>query len=375
LPAVPHAGLAFIGSFTTPERMARGRGITVCRIDPASGAWTVVGETQGLDNPSFLIADAAGRTLYAVHGDRDYATAFAIDRGTGALTPLGRAATGGLNGVHQVIDPTGRFMIVANFTGGSLAVLPIRADGSLGDLVHRLDLAGPPGPHRIEQTSAHPHHLVFDPAGRFLLAPDKGLDRVFVLRFDAEHGRLALADSGHAVMRPGAGPRHVVFHPTAPFAFVVNELDSTVAACRWDAAAGVLAPAFVVSSLPPDFFGDTIASAIVMSRDGRSLYASNRGQDGIVHLRFDERSGSLDVAGWTKSGRVPRFMTLSPAGDRLFVANEQGDSIMEFDFDAAGALIPRGPVLDTPSPSTIAFVGGGGSGRPPQRRLRSVRSR
>ncbi len=352
----PQAGLAFIGSFTTPERLARGRGIVACRIDPVSGAWTVVGETTGLDNPSFLIADAAGRILYAVHGDRDYATAFAIDRETGALNPLGQAATGGLNGVHQVIDPTGRFLIVANYAGGSLAVLPIRADGSLGDFVHRLDLAGPPGPHRIEQTSPHPHHVVFDPTGRFLLAPDKGMDRVFVLRFDSEHGRLALSDGGHAVMRPGAGPRHIVFHPTAPFAFVVDELDSTVAVCRWDANAGVLAPATVISSLPPDFFGETIASAIVISPDGRNLYASNRGQDGIVHLRFDERSVRLDVFGWTPVGRVPRFMALSPAGDRLFVANEQGDTIMAFDFDAAGALVPRGPVIEASSPSTIAFV-------------------
>ena len=350
-------GLAFIGGFTTPERMARGRGIVACRVDPASGAWTVIGEATGLDNPSFLIADAAGRTLYSVHGDRDYVTAFSIERETGTLVELNRAAAGGRNGVHQVIDPTGRFLIVANFAGGSLAVLPIRMDGSLGDLAHRLDLTGPQGPHRIEQISAHPHHVVFDPTGRFLLAPDKGLDRVFVLRFDANRGQLAMADGGHAVMRPGAGPRHIVFHPTAPFAFVACELDSTIAACRWDAGAGVLAPAYVVSSLPPQFFSETIASAIVINRDGQNIYVSNRGQDGIVHLRFDESAIRLDVVGWTSSGgQVPRFMTLSPMGDRLIVANEQGDNITAFDFGEGGVLIPRGPVLQTPSPATIVFL-------------------
>lgn len=348
--------LAFIGGFTTPERMARGRGIVACRIDPVSGAWTAIGETTGLDNPSFLIADAAGRTLYAVHGDRDYVTAFAIEREDGTLVELGRAAAGGSNGVHQVIDPTGHFLIVANFAGGSLAVLPIRAGGTLGDFVYRLELTGPQGPHRIEQTSAHPHHVVFDPSGRFLLAPDKGLDRVFVLRFDSDLGNLALADGGHAVMRPGAGPRHIAFHPTAPFAFAVCELDSTVVLCRWDGAAGVLTPVHVVSSLPPDFFGETIASAIVLNPDGRNLYVSNRGQDGIVHLRFDEKAVRLDVVGWTPSGgRVPRFMTLSPAGDRLIVANEQGDCITTFDFGEDGVLISRGMVLNTPSPSTIVF--------------------
>jgi 6-phosphogluconolactonase (cycloisomerase 2 family) len=354
---VPDATLAFIGSFTTPERMARGRGIVACRIDPVSGAWTVIGETTGLDNPSFLVADRKGEMLYAVHGDRDYATAFAVGRETGTLVELNRASTGGLNGVHQVLDPTGQFLIVANFAGGSLAVLPIRTVGSLAGMVHRLDLTGPLGPHRIEQTSAHPHHVVFDPTGRFLLAPDKGLDRVFVLRFDADRGQLMTADRGHAVMRPGAGPRHIIFHPNAPFAFVVCELDSTVVLCRWDAQAGVLTPAHVVSSLPSDFFGETIASAIVISRDGRNIYASNRGQDGIVHLRFDERAARLDVVGWTPSGgAVPRFMTLSPAGDRLFVANEQGDNVTAFDFGEAGVLVPRGPVLEIPSPSTIVFL-------------------
>lgn len=349
--------LAFIGGFTTPERMARGRGIVACRIDPVSGAWTVIGETTGLDNPSFLIADAAGRTLYAVHGDRDYVTAFSVDRETGALVELNRAAAGGRNGVHQAIDPTGRFLIVANFAGGSLAVLPIRAGGALNDFVHLLELSGPQGPHRIEQTGAHPHHVVFDASGRFLLAPDKGLDRVFVLRFDADTRQLALADGGHAVMRPGAGPRHIVFHPTAPFAFVACELDSTVVLCRWDGAAGVLTPVHVVSSLPPEFFGETIASAIVLHPDGRNLYVSNRGQDGIVHLRFEEDASRLDVVGWTPSGgAVPRFMTLSPTNDRLIVANEQGDTITAFDFGQDGAPVPRGPVLNTPSPSTIVFL-------------------
>ncbi len=350
-------GLAFVGAFTTAHRLARGRGIVTCRIDPASGAWSVVGGREGLDNPSFVIADKARLRLYAVHADLDYATAFAVDPDSGGLSPLGRATTGGLNGVHPVIDPSGRFLIVANFAGGSLAVLPIGADGGLGDLVQRLDLEGPRGPHRLEQTSPHPHHLVFDPTGRFLLAPDKGLDRVFVLTFDPERGRLALADRGHAVMRPGAGPRHIAFHPSAPYAFVVGELDSTVTACRWDAQAGVLTPHWTVSSLPPDFFGETIASAIVVSLDGGSVYASNRGHDSVVHLRFDAASGRLDVVGWTPSGgAVPRFMTLSPAGARLLVANEQGDSVTAFDIASDGALVPRGVVLRTPSPAAIAFL-------------------
>lgn len=349
--------LAVVGGFTTPERLARGRGIELFRIDPLTGEWTWASRCEGIDNPSFLIADAAGRTIYAVHADRGYASAYAVEADAAPLRPLGTVDSGGLNGVHPVIDPAGRFLIVANFADGSLAVLPIRADGALGEMTHRLALTGPPGPHRIEQSSAHPHQLVFDPAGRFLLAPDKGLDRVFVLSFDAEHGRLVRAGGGHAVMRPGAGPRHLAFHPGGAWALVVNELDSTVAACRWDADAGVLTPAFVVSSLPPDFFGETIASAIVLSPDGRYAYVSNRGQDGIVRLAFDAATGRLETLGWTHAGgRTPRFMTLEPSGRRLFVAAEQGDVISAFDLAPDGDLIARGVVARTPSPSSIVFL-------------------
>jgi 6-phosphogluconolactonase len=354
----PIADLAFVGAFTTPQRRARGRGIETYRIDSASGVWSPVGNHEGLDNPSFLITNPERRTLYAVHGDRDYATAFAIEPNSGRLRLLGQAATAGMNGVHLSIEPSGRFLIVANFADGSLAVLPIRADGSLADAVDRLEFSGPPGPHRLEQTSSHPHHLVFDPSGRFLLVPDKGLDRVFIVSFDVERGRLSLAPGGHAVMRAGSGPRHIAFHPRAPFAFVVGELDSTVTACRWDAEAGVLTPLSVVSSLPPDFFGANTAAAIVVSPDGASVFSSNRGQDAVVHLCFDARTGRLDVEGWTPSGGAsPRFMTLSPDGARLLVANEQGDSIVAFDIAPPnGALVSRVVVLRTPSPASIAFL-------------------
>ena len=196
-------GLAFVGCFTTPERKARGTGIDICRIDPASGTWRLAGHFGGLVNPSFLVSDPARRILYAVHGDCDYATALAVDPETGSLRLLGRAATGGRNGVHQALDPSARFLVVANYASGSVAVLPVRPDGSLADFTQILELPGPTGPHRSEQASSHPHHTVFDPSGRFLLVPDKGLDRVFVLRFDPERGRLSLPASGPAIMRPG----------------------------------------------------------------------------------------------------------------------------------------------------------------------------
>jgi 6-phosphogluconolactonase (cycloisomerase 2 family) len=346
---------AYIGCFTTEKRKARGKGIDIYKIDPASGAWSPAGHVGDLVNPSFLVTDAARAVLYAVHGDADYVSAFAIDGETGALRLISKVASGGMNGVHQALDPTGQFWVVANYASGTVALLPVRPDGALDDVSQVLALPGAVGPHRTEQTIAHPHQVVFDPSGRFILVPDKGLDRVFVLRLDVGAGKLSLV--GEATMRPGAGPRHMVFHPALPFAFVVNELDSTVATCRWHEATGVLEPLHLVSALPPDFFGASTTAAIVATRDGRHVYVSNRGQDGITRLAFDAGAETLTVRGWTPAnGRDPRFMTLSP-GDRLIVAAEQGDRLSQFVIAKTdGNLAPIGDVLPSASPCTIAFI-------------------
>jgi 6-phosphogluconolactonase len=350
-------GLVLVGCFTTEKRAARGKGIDVYRTEPRSGAWAHASRLGDLVNPSFLVADPRHRVLYVVHSDSAFASAFAVDASTGVLTRLGQAPTGGLNGVHQALDPSGRFLVVANYGTGSVAVLPVRADGSLEPLVHCLDLAGPPlGPHRTEQAAPHPHHVVFDPSGRFLLVPDKGLDCVFVLALDPAEGRLEIVS--RMAMRPGAGPRHVAFHPDLPFLFVVNELDSSVATCRWNGETGVLTPLHVTPALPPDFFGVSTAAAIVITPCGRFVFASNRGQDGVARFAFDITTEQLRPLGWTPAGgRDPRFMTLSPQGDKLLVANEQSDSIVTFGIDpATGALGRIGPALPSASPCTIAFL-------------------
>src|SRR5215467_9628783 len=176
---------AYVGSFTTAQRKARGDGIHVYRADLATGAWTHLQHVGGLVNPSYLALSHDQRVLYSVHGDEEYATSFALDPASGEAKLLNRAATGGKNGVREAVDPSGKFLVVANYSSGSVAVLPISPDGSLRDQHQLVQLPGDPGPHKVEQTSSHPHDIVFDPSGRFVLVPDKGLDRVFVFRFDA----------------------------------------------------------------------------------------------------------------------------------------------------------------------------------------------
>ena len=345
-------GLAFVGCFTTERRRARGRGIDVYRTGGSLAAWTHLGRVEGLTNPSFLVADPQRAVLYTVQGDGEVASAFAVTP-DGGLHPLGAAATGGTNSVHQALDPSGRFLIVANYASGSVALMPVRADGGLEPACHILPLPGEPGPHRTEQACGHPHHVVLAPDGHHVVVPDKGFDRVFVLRREGE--RLALATE--IAMRPGAGPRHIAFHPNRPLAFLVNELDSSVATCRWDAETGRLTPLHLAPTLPPDFFGASTAAAIVVTPDGRFVYASNRGQDGIARFHIDAEAGRLDPAGWTPAGgRDPRFMVLAPDGAHLLVANEQGDSLVEFAIDSeSGDLTPTGSRTSS-SPCTIAFL-------------------
>jgi 6-phosphogluconolactonase (cycloisomerase 2 family) len=340
-------GFVYTGCFTTPARGARGRGIGIY-ADRA--AWAPAGLLDGLTNPSYLLKHPKLPVLYAAHGDEDYVSAFAIDAATGALAPRGRAAANGGNGVHIALSPDATRLVVANYGSGTLALLPVAADGALGAALATLALPGAHGPHRTEQAGAHPHQALFDPSGRFLIVPDKGLDRVFVLTIDADEFNI-ISDTP---MRPGAGPRHGVWHPGGAVLFVVNELDSTVATCGWDGA-GRLTPLHVSSTLPGNFFGASTAAAIVVTPDGRFVYASNRGQDGIA--AFAVTPTALRPIGHAPArGRGPRFMTLTPDGTQLLVAYEHSDRIVAFAIDPqTGALTP-GFELSTPSPVSIAYA-------------------
>ncbi len=348
---------AYVGSYTTEQRKARGDGIHVYRVDPETGAWTHVQHIGNLVNPSFLALSPDQRHLYSVHGDETYATSFSVDRATGKLTLLSRTETGGRNGVHLAFDPGGRFLVIANYASGNVAVLPVRSDGSLGERVQLSVLEGQPGPHRIEQTSSHPHQVVFDPSGRFLIVPDKGLDRIFVFHFDRASGKLTPAGQGSVAARSGSGPRHAAFHPTLPVCWVVNELNSSITTYRLDAGTGALQPAQVLPTLPSDYTGENSGAEIAVPRSGRFVYCSNRGHDSIAIFAADPRTGLLTSTGWVPSrGRIPRFIGFDPPDRFLYAANEQSDTVVSWRADSmTGRLTPAGPVVHNASPVSIAF--------------------
>lgn len=349
---------AYVGSFTTAQRYARGDGIHVYRVDPATAAWTHVQHVGNLVNPSMLVLRRDQRYLYSVHGDETYATAFSVDRQTGQLTVLNRGETGGRNGVHLAIDPSGRFLVVANYGSGIVSVLPVHADGSLADAAQVIPLPGQPGPHRVEQASSHPHDIEFDPAGRFVVVMDKGLDRVFVFAFDAATGKLTPTAQGAAVARSGSGPRHAAFHPTLPVLWVLNEISSTVVTYYWEAERGHLRAAQILPALPADYTGENSSAEIVVSPNGRFVYCSNRGHDSVAIFAADPATGMLSPVEWVPSqGRTPRFIAFDPSHRFLYVANEQSDNIVPFRVDAqTGRLTPSGQPIHNASPVSIAFA-------------------
>ena len=349
---------AYVGSFTSAQRKARGDGIHVYRADPTTGAWTHIQHIGDLVNPSYLALSRDQRFLYSIHGDEDYATAFALDPATGQAKLLNRAATGGKNGVREAVDPSGKFLVMANYASGSVAVMAIAPDGSLKDQHQLVQLPGEPGPHKVEQMSSHPHNVVFDPSGRFVLVPDKGLDRVFVFRFDGATGRLTPTEQGSVKSRPGAGSRHLAFHPKLPIVWVLNELDSTIATYKFDTERGALTALQVMSTLPTDFTGYSTTAEIAVSPDGRFIYGSNRGHDSVTIFATNPE-GLLSIVGWQPSqGAGPRFIGLDPAGRFLHAANEQGDTVVTFRVDgSSGKLTPTGQVIKNASPVTIVFAG------------------
>jgi 6-phosphogluconolactonase len=346
---------AYVGSRTTKERKARGKGISVFRFDPVDARLVLIQEHGGLVNPSFLAIDRAGRHLYTVHGDCDQVSSFRIDEQSGMIEYLGSQTTQGKNPVHLALNASERFLLVSNHLSSSLAVLPVTCDGVIGPLVQRLVLDGPVGPHRSEQPYSKPHFNLFDPSGRFVLVPDKGLDRIF--SFEFFEGRLRESNPAFVACREHAGPRNLVFHPRLNWAYVVNELDSSVTVYRFDPDNGGLHPLQIIPTLPQDFTGNSRASSIEIDPSGKFLYTSNRGLDCLAIFSVDQASGWLTFLGVQETlGKTPRFFAMEPSGRFLFVANEDSDSIVTFLQDpASGTLTQVGEIAPIGSPVSIVF--------------------
>ncbi|SEJ74086.1 lactonase family protein [Achromobacter sp. NFACC18-2] len=344
----------YIGSRTTRERNARGDGISVFDYAPDTGSLTLTQVVGGLINPSYLLAHPTLPVLYTVHGDSGEVSALHRDTRDGALKPWRMQACEGRNPVHLALGPAARYLMVSNHLTGALAVLPVAPDGSLAPVSQTVALAGEPGPHRKEQPHAKPHYNLVDPSGRYVVVPDKGLDRVFLYGLDVDG--VSAEPACVAATREGAGPRHAVFHPSGRWLYVVNELDNTVAAYTLEA--GALRPFQVLTTLPDTYTGNSRAAGIAMARHGLHLYASNRGDDSIAVFRVDPASGWLAPLQHVHThGKTPRFCTLSPDGRFLFALNEDSDTLQRFHVNPAdGTLVRDGYELRVGSPVCMVFA-------------------
>ena len=328
--------LLYIGTYTEGGQR---EGIHLVRMDPRSGALRLVGSFDAGANPSFLTIHPNGRVLYAVNEVEKYkerasgaVSAFTIASNTGELTRRNeqQPSQGGAP-CYVSVDHSGRVVLVANYVGGNVALLPIEADGSLAPATHVEQHTGR-GPNAERQEAAHAHCIVPDPSNRFALSADLGADRVFVYRLDLDGKSLHRVEHGDAVMRPGAGPRHIAFHPTLPLVFVANELDSTVATLRFDAERGVLSPRGALSTVPAGWTGTNYPADIHVAASGRTLYVSNRGHNSIAVFSVARSTGALALEQVIATeGDWPRNFTVDPTGRWLLVANQKSGSVIVFD--------------------------------------------
>lgn len=352
----------YFGTYTGEKS----RGIYTSRLNLASGALTAPELAAETQNPSFLAVHPSRTFLYAVNEVRTFqdqpggsVSGFAIDRKTGKLTPLNQQSSRGGGPAHLVVDKGGRNVLVANYGGGSVAVLPIGSDGMLKPASAFVQHEGS-SVHPKRQTRPHAHSINVDPGNRFAYAADLGLDRVMIYRFNPEAGSLAAADPPFAAVKPGSGPRHFAFHPKGPFAYVINEIVLTVTAFRHDAQSGALTELETVSTLPPgQAFQEGYSTAEVQVHpSGRFLYGSNRGHDSITVFSIDQESGKLTyVQNEPTQGSAPRGFGIDPTGAYLLAGNQRSDSVVVFRIDQkTGRLTPAGQKLELGSPVSVKFV-------------------
>lgn len=376
---------AYVGTFSSPLKdvlptqvdlpPGNGRGIHLFRVDRATGALTPAGVHPMGTSPSHLAVNAAGTRLYSANEtDRQgeakegTVTAFAVDRATGNLTPLNTVRSGGAGPTYVSLHPSGKFLLVANYFGGSVAVLPVRDDGRLGEPTDVKVDDGTVGPTRAANAPkgsfavsghdrTHAHMIQADPAGRFVLHVDLGLDRIFVWKFDAAKGTLAANDPPGVALPPGDGPRHFHFHPNGKWLYSVQEEGSTVVLFDYDAGAGRLAARQTISTLPPGFAGSNFCSEILVSADGRSVYAGNRLHDSIAVFAVG-KDGTLSYVGeeWTR-GDYPRSFAFDPAGRFLYCCNQRADHVTAFRVDpGTGGLTFTGQYTPVGNPSCVVFL-------------------
>lgn len=377
--------IAYVGTFSSPLRdvlptqvdlpPGNGRGIHLFKVNRETGAMTPAGVYELGTSPSCLVVNAAGTRLYSANetdrvGDNKEGTvsAFAINRADGQLKLLNTVRSGGAGPTYVSIHPSGRQLLVANYFGGSVAVLPILADGRLGDATDIKNDAGTIGPPRAKNAPpgsfafsghdrTHAHMIQADPSGRYVLHVDLGLDQIYVWKFDDQKGVLTANDPPAVSLPPGDGPRHFHFHPNGRWFYSIQEEGSTIVLFDWDGSSGRLSPRQTISSLPPGFAGSNFCSEVLVSADGKFVYGGNRLHDSIGVFSVGPDGELTHVADeWTR-GNYPRSFNFDPTGQFLYCCNQRGDNVAVFRVNrSTGQLTFTGHYAPVGNPSIVVFI-------------------
>lgn len=346
----------YIGTYThTPDQPVPSRGIYRSVLNTETGALSDPVLAAETDSPSYLARTRDRKFLYAVNEPKHTVTAFRIEP-DGRLTRLNSQPTGGNNPAHVSVDATDRTVLVANYSGGSLATFPIQADGSLGERASFVQLTGS-GPDPKRQTSPHAHSIYTSPDNAFVYACDLGTDKIWIFRFEAATSRITPNDPPFATVPAGGGPRHLAFHPKAPFVYANSEMALTVTAFAANTASGALKSLATLTSLPANVSpAGSGSAAIRIHPNGQWLYVSNRGHDSLTLLAIDT-TGQLNwIANTTDVPAFPRDFAIDPTGQWILVAGQKGNSIASYKIDPANGRISTTPhAITVSAPVAILF--------------------
>jgi 6-phosphogluconolactonase len=348
----------FIGTYTEKEG-SQSKGVYVYRMDPSSGELSFQWEAKGILNPSYLAIHPQKRFLYAVNEVQSFGgqegggvTALSIDPASGELNLLNAYSSEGKAPCYISVEQSGQFALVANYSGGNAAMLPIQPDGGLGPANDVVQHSGS-SVHPERQTAPFVHSILPDPTNRFAIAADLGADKLVIYEMDLEQAKLK--KHAEVKVKPGSGPRHSTFHPNGNYLYLINELSSTVTVYRYDSDAGGLEEVQTISTLPEGFEGENLCADLHIY--GRYLYASNRKHDSLAWYLIDENTGALSYQGEVPSGgKEPRGFAIDPTGNFLLAAHERSDNVVIFQIDpATGKPLETGREVKVSFPVCVKF--------------------
>ena len=350
--------LVFVSSFAGGKRGA----ITAFRLSLEDGSLSQVARTGGVENPFFLAISPDQRFLYAIHAkafggkEDEEVAAYAIQKDTGKLSLLNRQSARGAASCYLQVDATGKTVLVANYSSGSVAALPVKADGSLGEAASFVQHQGGSGVDPKRQDGPYAHSIIVSPENRFAYAADLGLDQILCYGLDAKTATLTPLDPPFVKAPPGAGPRHLTFHPNGKHFYAINELSNSVTRYDYVAATGALTQGATVSTLPEGFEGKSYCADLKITPNGTFLYGTNRGHDSIAIFRIGE-DGTLTQTGIEPSlGKGPQNLLVTPDGKWLLCANMPGNNLAVFRIGEEGGLTPVGTPVEITSPSCIRLI-------------------